>query len=206
MWTSTCSLKKFSLFYLASIGGVVELYWLLNCLIWPDLFISGHRSQNAWRVQKIANLVQASYKIRKAHSGPCDILPLQLILHFRFMSFVFKRQAFVSSFSNLCCIVWFSAASAGKAAETKTNDILAMISPEGERVGLTKVKNNISFLSLFPYIIVGLVVVTVKSFPSEVIENLIIFFFICSRVWRLVVMWKTGLVRLKSLWFLHSEN
>ncbi|XP_058967936.2 dynein axonemal heavy chain 6 [Pocillopora verrucosa] len=29
-------------------------------------------------------------------------------------------------------------ASAGKAAETKTNDILAMISPEGERVGLTK--------------------------------------------------------------------
>ena len=67
------------------------------------------------------------------------------------MSFVFKRQAFVSSFSNLCCIVWFSAASAGKAAETKTNDILAMISPEGERVGLTKVKNNISFLSLFPH-------------------------------------------------------
>ena len=130
-----------------------------------------------WRVQKIADLVQASYKIRKAHSGPCDILPLQLILHFSFMSFVFKRQAFVSSFSNLCCIVWFSAASAGKAAETKTNDILAMISPEGERVGLTKVKNNISFLSLFPYIIVGLVVVTVKSFPSEVIENLIIFFF-----------------------------
>ena len=130
-----------------------------------------------WRVQKIADLVQASYKIRKAHSGPCDILPLQLILHFSFMSFVFKWQAFVSSFSNLCCVVWFSAASAGKAAETKTNDILAMISPEGERVGLTKVKNNISFLSLFPYIIVGLVVVTVKSFPSEVIENLIIFFF-----------------------------
>ena len=94
------------------------------------------------------------------------------------MSFVFKRQAFVSSFSNLCCIVWFSAASAGKAAETKTNDILAMISPEGERVGLTKVKNNISFLSLFPYIILGLVVVTVKLFPSEVIKNLIIFFYL----------------------------
>ena len=32
-----------------------------------------------------------------------------------------------------------TATSAGKAAETKTNDILAMISPEGERVGLTKV-------------------------------------------------------------------
>ena len=31
-----------------------------------------------------------------------------------------------------------SATSASKAAETKTNDILAMISPEGERVGLTK--------------------------------------------------------------------
>ena len=62
------------------------------------------------------------------------------------MSFVFKRQAFVSSFSNLCCIVWFSAASAGKAAETKTNDILAMISPEGERVGLTKVKKKQYFI------------------------------------------------------------
>lgn len=32
-----------------------------------------------------------------------------------------------------------AATSASKAAETKTNDILAMISPEGERVGLTKV-------------------------------------------------------------------
>ena len=36
-----------------------------------------------------------------------------------------------------------TATSAGKAAETKTNDILAMISPEGERVGLTKVRNII---------------------------------------------------------------
>ena len=36
-----------------------------------------------------------------------------------------------------------TATSAGKAAETKTNDILAMISPEGERVGLTKVINII---------------------------------------------------------------
>lgn len=33
-----------------------------------------------------------------------------------------------------------AATSASKAAETKTNDILAMISPEGERVGLTKVR------------------------------------------------------------------
>ena len=39
-----------------------------------------------------------------------------------------------------------TATSAGKAAETKTNDILAMISPEGERVGLTKVRNIIFFL------------------------------------------------------------
>ena len=204
---STCSLKKFSLFYLASIGGVVELYWLLNCLIWPDLFISGHRSQNAWRVQKITNLVQASYKIRKAHSGPCDILPLQLILHFSFMSFVFKRQAFVSSFSNLCCIVWFSAASAGKAAETKTNDILAMISPEGERVGLTKVKKKQYFIP----VLVSLHNCRTSGRHSEVVSvwghrESYNFFFICSRVWRLVVMWKTGLVRLKSLWFLHSEN
>ena len=34
---------------------------------------------------------------------------------------------------------FYLATSASKAAETKTNDILAMISPEGERVGLTKV-------------------------------------------------------------------
>ena len=33
-----------------------------------------------------------------------------------------------------------SAQSASKAVETKTNDILAMISPEGERVALTKVR------------------------------------------------------------------
>jgi len=35
-----------------------------------------------------------------------------------------------------------TATSASKAAETKTNDILAMISPEGERVGLTKVREK----------------------------------------------------------------
>ena len=46
---------------------------------------------------------------------------------------------------NIPYLIAFSstATSAGKAAETKTNDILAMISPEGERVGLTKVINII---------------------------------------------------------------
>ena len=46
---------------------------------------------------------------------------------------------------NIPYLIAFSstATSAGKAAETKTNDILAMISPEGERVGLTKVRSII---------------------------------------------------------------
>ena len=50
-----------------------------------------------------------------------------------------------STVVNIPYLIAFSstATSAGKAAETKTNDILAMISPEGERVGLTKVINII---------------------------------------------------------------
>lgn len=47
--------------------------------------------------------------------------------------------------------IFLAASSAGKAAETKTNDILAMISPEGERVGLSKVRKMFAFVRR-PYI------------------------------------------------------
>lgn len=47
-----------------------------------------------------------------------------------------KRLAVIVKFFTF---TFLTALSAGKAAETKTNDILAMISPEGERVGLSKV-------------------------------------------------------------------
>lgn len=60
-----------------------------------------------------------------------------------------KRRAFLSHkvpfvketrcYSKVFHFYISTALSAGKAAETKTNDILAMISPEGERVGLSKV-------------------------------------------------------------------
>ena len=42
--------------------------------------------------------------------------------------------------------IFLAASSASKAAETKTNDILAMISPEGERVGLSKVRKMLCFV------------------------------------------------------------